>query len=86
MVRLEQLYPFPKTQLDAIVAKYSKAKDYVWAQEEPANMGAWGFILRHWRALPLQVVSRSASATPASGSAKRSARRQRAVIEGVFDI
>ena len=86
LVRLEQLYPFPKTQLDAIVSKYANAENYVWAQEEPENMGAWGFILRHWRELPLQVVARSVSATPASGSSKRSARRQRAVIEGVFEL
>ena len=86
LVRLEQLYPFPKTQLEAIVSKYANADTYVWAQEEPENMGAWGFILRHWRELPLQVVARSASATPASGSSKRSARRQRAVIEGVFEL
>jgi 2-oxoglutarate dehydrogenase E1 component len=86
LVRLEQLYPFPKTQLDALVGKYNHAETYVWAQEEPENMGAWGFILRHWRKLPLQLVARSTSATPASGSSKRSARRQRAVIEGVFEL
>ena len=86
LVRLEQLYPFPKTQLEAIVAKYANTETYVWAQEEPENMGAWGFVLRHWRELPLHVVARSASATSASGSSKRSARRQRAVIEGVFKL
>ena len=86
LVRLEQLYPFPKTQLESIVEKYANAETYVWAQEEPENMGAWGFILRHWRELPLHVVARSASATPASGSSKRAARRQRAVIEGVFKL
>jgi len=86
LVRLEQLYPFPKTQLDAIVNKYANADTYVWAQEEPENMGAWGFVLRHWRELPLHVVARNASATPASGSSKRAARRQRVVIEGVFEL
>ena len=50
------------------------------------NMGAWGFVLRHWRELPLQLVARSVSATPASGSAKRSARRQKAIVEGVFEL
>ena len=48
-------------------------------------MGAWGFVLRHWRELPLQLVARSVSATPASGSAKRSARRQKDIVEGVFN-
>jgi len=86
LVRLEQLYPFPKKKLEAIVTKYSNADQYVWAQEEPENMGAWGFILRHWRELPLQLVARTVSATPASGSAKRSARRQTSVIQGVFEL
>jgi len=86
LIRLEQLYPFPKKQLEQIVQKYSNTEKYVWAQEEPENMGSWGFILRHWRELPLEVVARSASATPASGSSKRSARRQRAVIDRVFEL
>ena len=86
LIRLEQLYPFPKKQLEQIVLKYSNNEKYVWAQEEPENMGSWGFILRHWRELPLEVVARSASATPASGSSKRSARRQRAVIDKVFEL
>ncbi|MEY3438902.1 MAG: hypothetical protein RL265_1487, partial [Bacteroidota bacterium] len=42
-VRIEQLYPLPKIQIDAILAKYSSAKNIVWAQEEPANMGAWNY-------------------------------------------
>ena len=86
LVRLEQLYPFPKKQLEAIIDKYIKVENYVWAQEEPENMGAWGFVLRHWRELPLRLIARSTSATPASGSSKRSARRQRAIIEGVFEL
>jgi 2-oxoglutarate dehydrogenase E1 component len=86
LVRLEQLYPFPKAQLEAIVKKYANADTFVWAQEEPENMGGWGFVLRHWRELPLQVVARSASATPASGSSKRSARRQRKVVVGAFEL
>ena len=86
LVRLEQLYPFPKKKLEAVVSKYKNAKRYIWAQEEPENMGAWGFVLRHWRELPLQLVARSVSATPASGSAKRSARRQKAIVEGVFEL
>ena len=85
-MRVEQLYPFPKKKLEAVVSKYKNAEYYIWAQEEPENMGAWGFVLRHWRELPLQLVARSVSATPASGSAKRSARRQKAIVEGVFEL
>ncbi len=85
-IRVEQLYPFPIIKLQSIVAKYSNVKTYIWAQEEPENMGAWGFILRCWRELPLKLVARNISATPASGSSKRSARRQRDVIERVFKL
>lgn len=84
IVRIEQLYPLPKNQMDAIVAKYPNAKQYVWAQEEPENMGAWSHMLRHYRTVQLDVVARTASAAPASGSSKRAAKRQRAVIDGVF--
>ncbi len=86
IVRLEQLYPFPISQLEAIVNKYQKTQKFVWAQEEPENMGAWGFILRHWRTMPLELIARSASATPASGSSKRSAKRQADVIKRVFEL
>ena len=47
-VRLEQLYPFPETQLKSIFSKYGKDCKYVWAQEEPLNMGPWSYILRKW--------------------------------------
>ena len=86
LVRLEQLYPFPKKKLETVVSKYTNAVRYIWAQEEPENMGAWGFVLRHWRELPLELVARSVSATPASGSAKRSARRQKAIVDRVFEL
>ena len=65
-MRLEQLYPFPKKKLEAVVSKYTNAECYIWTQEEPENMGAWGFVLGHWRELPLKLVARSVSATPAS--------------------
>src|SRR5690606_36855901 len=45
IVRIEQLYPFPKTQVNDILAEYTKAKVF-WVQEEPENMGAWTFLLR----------------------------------------
>ncbi|HEX5885508.1 MAG TPA: multifunctional oxoglutarate decarboxylase/oxoglutarate dehydrogenase thiamine pyrophosphate-binding subunit/dihydrolipoyllysine-residue succinyltransferase subunit, partial [Pyrinomonadaceae bacterium] len=73
VVRLEQLYPFPSTSVRETLAKYSNAKQIVWAQEEPQNMGAWGFI--HERLENLlpngerpRYIGRSASASPATGS------------------
>jgi 2-oxoglutarate dehydrogenase E1 component len=68
-VRVEQLYPLPQTQIDAILAKY-QAKNILWAQEEPANMGAWTHIAMSMRHLPIQGICRSASAASAEGSKK----------------
>jgi len=72
LVRLEQLYPFPFDQLQAIFKKYSKTKDVRWVQEEPRNMGAWNFALeRIQKILPksckLNYVGRLPSASPAAG-------------------
>ena len=68
-VRVEQLYPLPQIQIDAILAKY-KAKNILWAQEEPSNMGAWTHIAMSMRHLPIQGICRSASAASAEGSKK----------------
>lgn len=70
LVRLEQLYPLPQTQLDNIIASYPNAKNYVWLQEEPENMGAWGYILRSFKSVQLDLISRPASGSPAAGSSK----------------
>jgi len=70
IIRVEQLYPLPQTQLDAIVAKYKKAKAWIWIQEEPENMGAWSYMLRHYRTVSLDVIARPESASPATGSSK----------------
>jgi len=68
-IRVEQLYPLPQIQIDAILAKY-KAKNILWAQEEPANMGAWAHIAMSMRHLPIHGICRSASAASAEGSKK----------------
>ncbi len=84
IVRLEQIYPLPRKQMDAIRLKYTHAESLVWAQEEPANMGSWSFILTHSRDLPWELVAREPSASPASGSGARAAQRQERVISEVF--
>jgi 2-oxoglutarate decarboxylase len=74
LVRLEQYYPFPAADLQAIAAKYLGAQ-FVWVQDEPENQGAWPFMVMEAQAagLPaLSVVSRPRSASPATGSSKRS--------------
>ncbi len=86
LVRLEQIYPFPWTQFDKVLKKYKNAQRLVWAQEEPENMGAWGYLLRILRGMDvdLELVSRPASASPASGSPQRFQRRQDHIVDTVF--
>ena len=74
VVRVEQLYPWPKDGLEAILAEYPSATEVVWLQEEPENMGAWNFAHSRLHRLlreshSLRHVSRAESASPASGSA-----------------
>ena len=86
LVRIEQLFPLPVDQIDAIVDKYSKVDDMVWAQEEPRNMGAWGHLMMHYHgAESFRVASRRYYASPAAGSAVRSKNRHQQVLDFVYD-
>ncbi|GAB5475425.1 MAG: 2-oxoglutarate dehydrogenase E1 component [Maribacter sp.] len=86
LVRLEQLFPLPYDQMKAVMAKYKNANDWVWAQEEPRNMGAWSHLLMHFKdASKFRVASRRFYASPAAGSAVRSKMRHQQVIDFVFD-
>jgi len=69
IVRVEQLYPFPENKLNAIIKKYSKAEKF-WVQEESANMGSWDYLMRYWRHSDIELISRSATASPATGFKK----------------
>ena len=82
-VRIEQLYPLPQKQIEAIIAKYN-AKNIVWAQEEPANMGAWTYIAMNLRHIPFHGVCRMASAAAAEGSKKLHERRLKKLFADVF--
>lgn len=84
IVRLEQLYPLPTKQLQAILAKYKNATEYLWVQEEPENMGAWAYILRAFREVNLKYVGRNESASPATGYGKMHAQQQQNIIDRVF--
>lgn len=84
IVRLEQLYPLPLKQMREVIDRYAEAKRYVWAQEEPANMGAWSFILRNFKEVELLMVARPESGTPATGSARLHAIRQQKIIDKSF--
>jgi 2-oxoglutarate dehydrogenase E1 component len=85
IVRLEQLYPFPTKQIEKLVAKYGDKAKYLWAQEEPENMGAWSFILRYWKFGPITCCSRHSSASPASGSPKVHEIRHNEIIDKVMN-
>ena len=86
LVRLEQLFPLPTEELDALLEQYKSVEDVVWAQEEPRNMGAYGHLLLHYPAARnFRVASRRFYGAPAAGSAVRAARRHKQVIEYVFD-
>jgi 2-oxoglutarate dehydrogenase E1 component len=84
-VRIEQLFPLPVEQLKAIIAKYPNADDYVWAQEEPRNMGAYSYMLMNFTEVKLRVASLKAYSAPAAGSYTRSKKRHAAAIAMVFD-
>ncbi|MEM9671941.1 MAG: 2-oxoglutarate dehydrogenase E1 component [Cyclobacteriaceae bacterium] len=83
IVRLEQLYPFPEKQLTKILMRYGNAKLY-WVQEEPENMGAWGYILRIYRPDEIELISRKLSASPATGYGKLHTKEQQEIIDKAF--
>ncbi|MGA7523118.1 MAG: 2-oxoglutarate dehydrogenase E1 component [Acidobacteriaceae bacterium] len=81
---LDQLYPWPEAELKAAIAAHPSAREIVWVQEEPANMGAFGFVMPRLRRIAgdRQVLSvkRSAAASPATGSAKAHEMEQKTLI------
>ena len=83
IVRVEQLYPMPENQMDAVCTKYSKA-EYVWVQEEPKNAGAWTYLLRREENWKMKLISRNSSASPATGFSKVHALEQAALIDAAF--
>ena len=85
VVRIEQLFPLPVEQLKAIIAQYPNADDYVWAQEEPKNMGAYSFMLMNFDLVKWRLASLKAYSAPASGSYTRAKRRHADAIKMVFD-
>jgi len=84
LVRIEQLFPLPVEQLKAVIAKYAHATDFVWAQEEPKNMGAYGYMLMNFDLVKWRYVGTPAYAAPASGSHTRDRKRHSQAIAEVF--
>lgn len=83
IVRLEQLFPLAYGQIDAIIKKYKNATVH-WVQEEPSNMGAWVYILSCYRDVAWELISRKASASPATGYHKVHVEEQDKIIEQAF--
>lgn len=85
VIRLEQLFPLATDQIQAIIDSYPNVDDYVWAQEEPKNMGAYGFMLMNFNLVKFRLASPKAYSAPAAGSYERSKKRQANAIAMVFD-
>jgi 2-oxoglutarate dehydrogenase E1 component len=84
VVRLEQLYPFPEKQLQAVIERYRAAKTHLWVQEEPENMGPWSFIMRKFKLKTLSCISRAASGSPAAGSPLIHEQRFNMLMDKIF--
>jgi 2-oxoglutarate dehydrogenase E1 component len=85
LIRMEQLYPLPIKQLNELYKKYNKAV-WFWVQEEPLNMGAASFLQMNLKNINYGVISRSASASTASGYAKVHTQEQTQIIDTAFSI
>jgi 2-oxoglutarate dehydrogenase E1 component len=87
---LDQLYPLPRTEISAALDEHPNAREIVWVQEEPANMGALFYVLPRLerlaqaKGLPVRSVKRSASASPATGSAKAHELEQKTLLALAF--
>ncbi len=89
VVRLEQLYPWPRSSLEATLARYGAAEEVVWLQEEPENMGAWTFVHGRLHRLlreryVLRHLSRPESPSPATGSLARHQQEQAALLDAAL--
>ena len=84
LVRIEQLFPLHLEKIQRVIDRYPAVKEYIWAQEEPRNMGAWSFMLERLVLVKLNVRSRKYYAVPAAGSSTRFKKRHKAVIDSVF--
>ena len=85
LVRIEQLFPLHLEKLQQVIDRYPSVENYVWAQEEPRNMGAWSFMLERLDLVKLNVCSRKYYAVPAAGSSTRFKKRHKAVRDSVFN-
>lgn len=88
IIRIEQLYPLRRAELEAALSAYPSGTPVVWVQEEPANMGAWIYMrlnfLDHLGKYPLTGITRAVSASPATGSHRSHKQEQQEIIARAF--
>ena len=84
-VRIEQLFPLAISEIQKIINSYPNVTDYVWAQEEPRNMGAYSYMLMNFDLVPFRLASPPDASAPAAGSSVRSKERFAHAIAKVFD-
>ena len=89
IIRIEQLYPFHREMIGAIISQFSNATQFVWCQEEPLNMGAWSYIFpRLERAVggKIRYAGRGTASSPAAGSKAMHYREQKALLTQAFEV
>ncbi len=84
VLRMEQLYPLPVVRLRELIKKYGADTPFYWVQEEPRNMGAWDYILRVITDVPIKLIGRKPSPSPATGYYKQHAEEQERIIKEAF--
>ncbi len=85
IVRIEQLYPLPEAEIRSIIKQYGKAEVF-WVQEESANMGAWSYLMKHFRKDPIEVIARNETASPATGFKKVHDQQQEELLKTAFGV
>ena len=85
IVRIEQLYPLPETQMKAVFDQYKDAQ-FAWVQEEPRNMGTWMHLGRYDFPVALKYIGRKSSASPATGFKKTHDKEQEAILTEAFAL
>ncbi|HVT04649.1 MAG TPA: multifunctional oxoglutarate decarboxylase/oxoglutarate dehydrogenase thiamine pyrophosphate-binding subunit/dihydrolipoyllysine-residue succinyltransferase subunit [Thermoanaerobaculia bacterium] len=90
LLRLEQFYPWPKMAIANVLSGYLNAKEFVWTQEEPRNMGGWHFVHDRMTSISglreLAYIGRPISASPATGSHTRHEEQQKAIMDAVVGM
>ncbi len=84
IIAIEQLHPFPAKQVHTLLMQYDKKAKVSCVQEEPENMGYWSYVMRTYKYINMEVISRKASASPATGYAKVHAQEQADIIKRAF--